>query len=124
MKRSPAAVLDASAVVLSTLCLIHCLALPLLAALLPLFGAWAHDEWVHVVFAGVALPLSGLALWRAHRQAPLPAAMWLMATAGLGGLVLGAAGWPSHDWETPVTVGGSLLLVATHLWNWSRRPHC
>lgn len=38
MKSPSAALLDAGAVALSSLCLLHCLALPLLAAALPLFG--------------------------------------------------------------------------------------
>jgi len=70
MKSSQAALLDASAVALSSLCLLHCLALPLLAAALPLFGAWAEAEWVHAVFVAIALPITGFALWRAHRQRP------------------------------------------------------
>lgn len=76
MKSSQAALLDASAVALSSLCLLHCLALPLLAAALPLFGAWAEAEWVHAVFVAIALPVTGFALWRAHRQHPLPATAW------------------------------------------------
>ena len=36
--KNAAALFDVSAIALSGLCLLHCLALPLLAALLPLFG--------------------------------------------------------------------------------------
>ena len=57
MKSPSAALLDAGAVALSSLCLLHCLALPLLAAALPLFGVWAEAEWVHLVFVAIALPL-------------------------------------------------------------------
>lgn len=112
---------DASAITLSTLCLIHCLALPLLAAALPLVGVWSDDEWVHVVFAGIALPLTGYALWRAHRQRRLPASLRVLAVLGLSGLLAGALGWPREAWETPITVAGSLMLAGAHLWNWSRR---
>lgn len=122
MKSSQAALLDASAVALSSLCLLHCLALPLLAAALPLFGAWAEAEWVHAVFVAIALPVTGFALWRAHRQRPLPAPAWLAAAAGLALLLAGALEFPSHDSETVVTVIGSLLIAATHLWN-ARRRH-
>ncbi len=122
MRSSQAALLDASAVVLSSLCLLHCLALPLLAAALPLFGAWAEAEWVHLLFVAIAAPLTGFALWRAHRLQPLPTAAWMVATLGLVLLLAGALEWPSHDSETPVTVAGSLLLAATHVWN-ARRRH-
>jgi hypothetical protein len=77
---------------------------------------------VHAVFVAIALPVTGFALWRAHRQHPLPAQAWLAAAAGLALLLAGALEFPSHDSETVVTVIGSLLLAATHLWN-ARRRH-
>ncbi|MFI3488149.1 MerC family mercury resistance protein, partial [Klebsiella pneumoniae] len=40
----------------------------------------------------------------------------------LGLLLAGALALPSHDWETPMTVTGSLLLAATHIWN-ARHRH-
>lgn len=123
MKSPSAALLDAGAVALSSLCLLHCLALPLLAAALPLFGTWAKAEWVHLLFVAIALPLTGYALWRAERRHPLPALAWATAGMGLGLLLAGALALPSHDWETPLTVSGSLLLAATHLWNARHRHH-
>lgn len=120
MSRPTSALFDASAIVLSTLCLIHCLALPLLATALPLFGVWAEEEWVHVVLVAIALPLAGLALWRAHRRRRLPVALRALAAAGLLGLLAGALGWPGESWETPFTVAGSLMLASAHAWNWKR----
>jgi hypothetical protein len=118
------ALLDAGAIALSSLCLLHCLALPLLAAALPLMGVWAQAEWVHVVFVAIAAPTTGFALWRAHRQHPLPALAMASAATGLLLLLAGAAGWPSHDAETPMTVAGSLMLASTHIWNaWRRHRH-
>jgi len=122
--RTASSLLDAGAIALSSLCLLHCLALPLLAAALPLMGVWAEAEWVHVVFVAIAAPTTGFALWRAHRQQPLPALAMLGAAAGLSLLLAGAVGWPSHEAETPMTVAGSLLIAGTHLWNaWRRHRH-
>lgn len=121
MKSPTPSLLDASAVTLSSLCLLHCLALPLLASLLPLFGAWSKAEWVHVLFVALAAPLTGFALWRAQRRRPLPRGLWLLASAGLTGLAAGAAGWPQASAETPLTVAGSLMLAGAHLWNTARR---
>ncbi|MEQ7894157.1 MerC family mercury resistance protein [Xanthomonas arboricola] len=133
--RVTASLLDNSAIALSSLCLLHCLALPLLAAALPLLGAWSRAEWVHMVFATAAVPLSSYALWSSHRRhalpAPvwalavfgrhrrhaLPAPVWALAVFGLAGLVLGASGVAGGSWETPITVTGSLLLASTHLLN-------
>ncbi|HDS1559178.1 MerC domain-containing protein [Stenotrophomonas maltophilia] len=125
MKSPSPALLDAGALALSSLCLLHCLALPLLAAALPLFGAWAQAEWVHLLFVAIALPLTGYALWRADRRHRLPVMAWTAAGLGLGLLLAGALELPSHAWETPLTVTGSLLLAATHIWNARRRHrHC
>jgi hypothetical protein len=50
---------------------------------------------------------------------------WTAAGLGLGLLLAGALELPSHAWETPLTVTGSLLLAATHVWNARRRHrHC
>lgn len=103
---------------------LHCLALPLLAATLPLLGAWSRAEWVHVVFAMAAVPLSSYALWSTHRRHALPTSVCLLALCGLTGLVLGASGLVGDALETPITVTGSLLLASTHLLNLRlRRRH-
>lgn len=121
MSRHTNAFFDASAIALSTLCLIHCLALPLLAAALPLLGVWAEEEWVHIAFVAVAMPLTGYALWRTHRRRGLPVSLRALAALGLAGLLAGALGWPREEWETPITVAGSLMLASAHLWNWFRQ---
>jgi hypothetical protein len=112
---------DLSAIGLSGLCLVHCLALPLVAAVLPMFGPWARAEWVHGVFVAIAAPLSAGALWLNSRGERRPAGLYVAALAGLALLALGAVGWPSPALETPITVTGSLSLVGAHLWNWRRR---
>lgn len=120
MKSLPPSFFDASAMLLSGLCLLHCLALPLLAAALPLFGVWAEAEWVHVVFVAIAAPLAGLALWRGHRRDALPWPLWTLAALGLLGLLAGAFGIPDEASETAMTVSGSVALASAHLWNWRR----
>ncbi len=94
--RATASLLDSSAIALSGLCLLHCLALPLLAATLPLLGAWSRAEWVHVVFATAAVPMSGYALWSTHRRHALPAPVWVLALCGLAGLVIV---WSAMRWR-------------------------
>lgn len=124
MKHPHASLLDAGAIALSALCLLHCLALPLLAAALPLLGVWAEAEWVHVLFVAIAAPTTGFALRRAHLRYPVPLWAGVVAVTGLLCLLAGAAEWPSHDAETPLTVAGSLLLAGTHVWNaWRQHRH-
>ncbi|MCL1526132.1 hypothetical protein A7D16_14090 [Xanthomonas nasturtii] len=115
--RTTASVLDTSAIALSSLCLLHCLALPLLSVALPLLAAWSRAEWVHVMFAAAAVPLSSYALWSTHRRHALPPAVWALAGCGLAGLVLGASGVVGEHLETPITVTASLMLASAHLLN-------
>lgn len=105
---------DTCAIGLSTACLAHCLALPLAASLLPLFGAWAEAEWVHWLFVSLAAPLS---LWALTQSRPLSRTAIVLAPVGLAFLVMGAAGVPSHQMETPMTVAGGLILAVAHLAN-------
>lgn len=115
---SSAAVGDGFAIGLSGLCLIHCLALPVAASLLPVAGAWAEAEWVHWLFALVAIPVS---LWTLARPADRSWPILAVALAGLALLVAGALEYPSHELETPVTVAGGLVLALAHVMNWRRR---
>ena len=119
--RNSERVLDGSAIGLSGLCLIHCLLLPIVAALLPVFGAWARAEWVHVVFVFVAAPLSALALLRQVSDGKSQRPVILLAAAGVGLLSIGAFVVPATALDAPVTVAGSLCLASAHIWNWRRR---
>lgn len=107
---------DGSAVGLSSLCLAHCLALPVIAAALPSLGVLLHAEWVHVLFLVIALPVSVVALWRKPDSARDIAIIFL-AVVGLALLAAGAfpVRWPHLDEQ--LTVMGSIALVAAHVWN-------
>ena len=109
--------LDSFAVGASMACLVHCLALPLLIALLPaLAGVLEIGEGLHIALFGLAVPVSSIALLighRCHRQiAPVVGGMLGLALLGSGLL----AGRPAA--ETALTVSGSLLLASAHLMNW------
>ena len=112
---------DGLAVGASVLCLIHCLALPILIAALPALAARLDlGEGFHLAVLAFALPVSAVALgegWWLHRGlTPL--------VVGAAGLVLLAAGLAFEEWvavETGVTVAGSLLLAGAHVANWRGR---
>ncbi len=111
--------LDASAVGLSTACLAHCLALPMLGVALPVLGVLGEQEWLHKSFVLLALPITGFAIWRSLRADRF----WGFAVTALAGLALLLAGafverWEMH--ETMLTVIGALVLAAAHLWRWRR----
>lgn len=112
---------DGFAVGASALCLVHCLGLPLLIAVLPAIANRIDPgEGFHLIVLLFAIPTSAFALiegWRRHRGvAPL--------FVGGTGLALMAMGLAFENWvavETGVTVAGSLLLAGAHVANWRRR---
>ena len=87
---------DRFAITLSGICAIHCVALPLVASLMPLLaitiqhGYALHDFWFHQFILLFILPISLFAL---------------------------AVGYRSHKQRVPITVGtvGLLILVLTAL---------
>lgn len=113
---------DMAAIGLSSLCMVHCLALPVLAASLPVLGAWAEAEWVHWLFVALAAPVSLLAFVRSSPSG-LSWGCVALAILGLAALIAGIAGWPDHEAETVMTVIGSGLLAAAHVLNWRRMRH-
>ncbi len=103
--------LDLVAIVISTLCLIHCLALPL--SFLPMVAALSEAHWLHEVFVLLATPATLLVVW-AERGS------WWFAAAALGGLSLlfvSAYVEYFHRMETVLTMTGSMLLGGAHLWH-------
>ncbi|MET1755768.1 MerC domain-containing protein [Novosphingobium sp. RD2P27] len=111
---------DALAVAASTLCLAHCLMLPLLLVLVPTLTALiAVPDSFHQGMLLFALPMSMIALaagFRRHRQ-PLPA---IVVVPGLGLLILGGLATEESLEETLLTVAGALLLSIGHTINWQR----
>ena len=112
--------LDFVAATLSTACLIHCLALPILVAILPLSMTWLENEWVHRLLVLIALPVSGVAIANSLRREE-GLAFPLAAVGGLALLIVAAFIEALHDYEVSVTVAGSLLLAAAHIGRWSTR---
>jgi hypothetical protein len=111
----PPPIIDGLAVSASLLCLAHCLALPLLAAGLPMLGLFlTHSTLVHALLLALALPLGIWALARGRRQAG-----WLPLLLGLAGFALmGAAIFAPEPVERSVTVAGVSLVAIAHWRNW------
>jgi len=115
--RSPR--LDLFAIGLSTLCLIHCLALPVLASALPFVAHFAENEWVHKLLVLMAAPVS-LMVVRMARSTNGGSLFIAAALAGLALLFLGAFVSAVSAYEESITVAGAVLLASAHLWRWLR----
>jgi len=112
----PAWHMDGLAISASALCLLHCLALPVVIAFLPALSTWLNSgELFHVLMLAVAIPLSGLTLivgWRRHGAvAPV-----VIGTVGLVLLVAGL-GFEGRILGTALTVAGGLTLALAHVRN-------
>lgn len=115
--------LDRAAISLSGLCLVHCLAFPLIILALPATGEFLPRQWwVHpVIFAG-AVPLALLALIRGflgHRdRRPL-----VLGGIGLGTLGLGLLSGEGSVAEIILTVLGGSVVAIAHVLNWHQGTH-
>ena len=112
--------LDLCATGISTLCLLHCLALPLLASLMPLAAQSVESHLLHQILVLAALPVSLRVIWKAQPIAG-NALFISAACSGLGLLLLGAFVEPLEAYEQPITVAGGVLLGSAHLWHWVRQ---
>ena len=112
--------LDLYAAGLSMLCLLHCLALPLLVSLLPLAAQAAESELAHKVLVLAAVPVSLRVVWKT-----LPVAgnrlFVVAALGGLGLLLVAAFIETLSAYEQPLTVAGGVLLCSAHIWHWTQQ---
>lgn len=117
--------LDAAAATLSSLCLLHCLALPLALVLLPtaggaLRGSLHGPGWLHWALIALAAPFSVWALWRGvavHGRNRF----WRWALAGFALMAAGALLHAHAPAEQMLTVAGGLVVAGAHWGNWRAR---
>lgn len=121
--------LDAVAVILSGICMLHCLALPLVLTILPIVNVSLLDESTfHTLMLVVILPVSLVALTigcRKHKDR----LTLILGTVGLAILTFTAIF--GHDFfgltgERLVTSLGGVILAAAHIQNYRccRRDEC
>ena len=112
--------LDLCAAGLSTLCLAHCLALPLLVSVMPLVAQSIDSHLVHQILAVLAVPVSLRVLWK---SLPVPGNGLFIGAAltGLGLLLLAAFVHAVEAHEESITVAGGVALASAHLWHWTRQ---
>jgi len=110
--------LDGTAVGLSALCLIHCLALPLMVAGLPFLAQFSEGH-LHAQMLVIVLPLSTIALglgFRHHRN------MQIVLAGIFGMVVLTIGATVAHSQlglaaDRAFTIIGALVLAGAHYYN-------
>ncbi len=118
---------DRLGVAASALCMVHCIALPVLFALLPAMAAYdGIADSTHVVFGVLLVAISLFAFipgYRLHHAREVPA----YAVSGLALVLVGAFGvheLAGDSGEFILTVAGSVLLILAHLRNRALCAHC
>ena len=107
--------LDNAAVALSGLCLLHCLALPMLIAVLPFLGQFGAGHFhIQMLIAVVPVSIIAFALgFRRHHSRSV------VAWGGVGVLLLMVGGTIAHGSygivaDRLLTICGALILAAAH----------
>ncbi|MEM9387423.1 MAG: MerC domain-containing protein [Pseudomonadota bacterium] len=120
MSSSPAgqSAIDGAAVCLSAICLVHCIALPLVLSVAPwLIPSMVADERFHLWAVMLALPISILGVSRGvlqHRHVGVAG----LAGLGLLGLLAGALWAEGRSSEVLFSVFGAIILAGAHVLNW------
>jgi len=116
---------DRSAIVLSIVCIIHCLALPIAVLALPALTSltFFEDEVFHIWLLFAVIPISAFAVvvgYVHHRNWQIV----IISTSGITVLVLVATlghGVFSHAGEVITSMFGSILVAFGHVKNLKRR---
>ena len=113
--------MDTAAVVLSGVCMLHCLALPIALTILPIVNVTLLDESTfHLIMMAVILPISVIALTIGCRQHKDTLTLVL---GSIGLVILTITAIFGHDMfgltgERAVTSIGGLILAAAHIQNY------
>ncbi|MEP3225634.1 MAG: MerC domain-containing protein [Parasphingorhabdus sp.] len=114
---------DRWGIILSALCLVHCLILPPFLAVMPFLlleplPAWMHEtELLHAMLLVPVLVVSGPTLLRGGRS---DRRIWAFGTTAFTMLCL-ALLVDSEELERLISVAGAILLVIAHLLNMRRK---
>ncbi len=113
--------LDGSAIGLSFLCLLHCLALPLALSAAPIAGlAFGDDHLVHMLFFAMAFPISAVGLILGARRNGTGWELVVLGGSGLFFMLSGLSHLWGEAWVSELTVIGVLFVGTAHLFNWRR----
>ncbi|MFK7861522.1 MAG: MerC domain-containing protein [Granulosicoccus sp.] len=112
---------DKLSISLSFLCVVHCLATPVLLVMLPTaFAMHLEGEGFHLFLSAVVIPLSTATLFMGCRQHRT----WgIIVVGGLGVAALGLAAVYGHDLlgetgEKAATVLAACIIASAHVWNY------
>jgi hypothetical protein len=119
--------IDRLGIFVSSLCMVHCLALPVL---LPLLSLSLHGEetsdLTHIVFAAILVPATIYAAYSGYRKhhAWMPVISFAIGTAAILSAVFFIHDLYGEFAEQALTVTGSILLIFAHIRNYRLQHVC
>lgn len=113
--------LDNLGIAASVICLIHCMAMPFVVALLPFLGLSfleSHEShlWLGAIIIGLAL-VSIIPGYLKHKRKRILSGMIVGIALVLAGSYLSHIFHILHEHELWILIAGNLILVTTHLFN-------
>jgi len=118
--------LDKSAITLSTLCVVHCLLLPVLTVLLPTLAATTlNQEFFHIAMVTCVIPISIFALTLGCKKHKNYSIFYIGAIGLVLLLVALVLGEPYLDeiGEKVLTTIGSMIIAFVHIRNFRLCQH-
>jgi hypothetical protein len=117
---------DSAGIMLSGVCLLHCLAAPAIAAVIPALAFAGGHQWDYAVHWSLLLVAAPVSAWTL-RQGRKSHGRNRWVVLGAMGLLLMLSGvvlhTPAHT-ERWLTVAGVLVLAAAHVLNWLAAARC
>ncbi|NBC64974.1 MAG: MerC family mercury resistance protein [Bacteroidetes bacterium] len=110
---------DKVGILLSGLCALHCLLIPVLLTLLPLWSiGFTIHEWAHPLFLALILPTIVLAIKKSESDKTVK----LLLFTGMSLLILALLlhDWTGHTVETIITLIGTATLITGHWKNYKQ----
>lgn len=125
---------DAISIVLSFGCILHCVALPVIALSSPLMLHFIENEWIHMGLFAVLTPMALLMFinGQKHHSDPRPLYWGVVGVAFLFVAILIGHGHGGHSHsegmhvfnEASLTTLGSIALCAGHFFNIRLKKKC
>lgn len=104
---------DRAGLAISSLCIMHCILLPLAASTLPILGAFSENELIHKVLVLVAI-IPAFFAFMPVSNTKLSSLMRSVGLIGISTLFAGAFIESLHDFETILTLVGATCLTSAH----------
>ena len=108
---------------LSGICILHCIAIPLIAFTFPTSGGLliASENVFHWILLCLAIPISGFAFWYSSQRHQATGTL-ILGSIGLLIMFVGASHLFGHEYEIALTVTGVIAVSIAHMKN-LRRAH-